>query len=427
LQDRITAAEHRARYPWKATSALAELGRLYHANGFFHEAEQVYSGLLSLDGSNPRWPHALATILASYGQMDDALPLLRRVVQLAPDNWPAHIRLADALAKANQWDEAARLYTTVLSHEPNNAYALLGHARHELNAGEWLAAKNRLGLITATQPGFTAAWTLLTTIDDHLGDHAAAETDRANERRSGRFREMADAWLDPLVDDNYDVYRLTVAADTARLAGDHDTALRLFNRAVELDPDNQSALRLLGNQLSKMGQLDEARTHLKRAVSLAPKEPDNWHYLILVLNKIGDRDAAQRALADGLAHCPLASSLHLLRGQWLASIGQLDEALAEFQETRRLRPEESNAYVEVAKVHFRRNRLEDGIAELREALKVDPEQPIALILLGRYAVSTNDEAGAKAWIRRARLQNKITADDLANLVGEYQQKFGRNP
>lgn len=427
LLERVAAAEQRAQNPWRAKAALVELSRLYHANGFYPEASQLYRGLIRLDQRSPRWPHFLASILAGFGQLDDALPHLRRVVEIAPDYIPAQLRLADALDKTNQWSEAAKIYATVLARNPGNAYALLGLARHNLNIGNWAAARVQLQQIAEDQPKFTAAWTLLTTIDEHLGNKAAAETDRLSERRSGRFREMPDPWLDELLNECYDSYRLDVAADAAGLSGDGATARRLFQRAVAVAPDNSTAQRLLGNHLLKADDLVSARVHLERAVALDPNEADNWSYLILLLNKVGDTEASGRALTDGLAHCPQGPALHLEKGQRLAAVGRLDEALAEFKETRRLRPEEANSYVEIARIHFRLNRLEEGVAELREALKVDPDQPIALILLARYAIATNDESAARAWIRRARAQSKILHEDLTNVTTEYQQKFGRYP
>ena len=103
---------------------------------------------------------------------------------------------------------------------------------------------------------------------------------------------MPDPWLDELLNYCFDSYRLETVADSAGLAGDKAGALRLFERAVTVSPDNSTAQRLLGNHLMKMGDLALARKHLERAVALNPKEADNWSYLILLLNKIGDTEAS---------------------------------------------------------------------------------------------------------------------------------------
>ena len=128
-------------------AALGELSRLYHANGFFAEACQCYQALLQADGADPLWPYRFATIVAGYGQLADALPLLRRAVSLAPDYIPARIRLGDTLLKMNQKAEAGAAYAAVLDREPNNPYALLGLARLDVDAGRWAEARERLEVV----------------------------------------------------------------------------------------------------------------------------------------------------------------------------------------------------------------------------------------------------------------------------------------
>jgi Flp pilus assembly protein TadD len=49
-------------------------------------------------------------------------------------------------------------------------------------------------------------------------------------------------------------------------------ALFRFQRAVEIDPDNPSALNNLGVALEQMGRFDEARESYERALELKPED-----------------------------------------------------------------------------------------------------------------------------------------------------------
>lgn len=427
LVERIDSAERRARESWRPVGALAELARLYHANGFLPEARTCVEGLVQVDDANPRWPYLLANILGGFGELEETLSLLRRSVSLEDDYVPARIKLGDALLKLNQPAEAARVYSEALTRDPTNAYALLGLARRELVAANWTAARERLRQIVAARPKFGAAWALLATVDDHLGDKAAAALDRAKESSSGGVDEMPDPWIDALLDDCYDPYRLRIAADVLASDEDPSKALVLLQRATAIAPQDAPAHRQLGQFLAKIKRVPEARAQLERATVLDPKDADNWNFLIKVLNESGDAEAASRALAQGLSHCPISPGLHLEKGRRLAAAGQFDLAAVEFEETRRLRPEESNASVELAMTYFRRGRLEEGMIEIRRALAVDPEQPIALVLLARYSINSGDESAAREWIRRSRLQSKVLPPDLTLVVDEYRRKFGREP
>lgn len=426
LIDEIDAAERQTR-GWAPVDGLARLARLYHANGFLVEARACEECLMRLDPSNPQWPYLLANILGGFGELDETLTLLRRTVALADDYVPARVKLGETLLKLNEPAEAAQAFNEALARDPAHPHARLGLARRDLAAGEWAAARERLQQIVAAAPKLAAAWALLATVDDHLGDKAAAAADRAKENLSGGVAEMPDPWINGLLDDCYDPYRLRIAADVWRNAEDSAKPLALLQRAVEIAPRDAQAHRQLGRFFVQLNRAAEARRHLERAAELEPGDADNWNYLVRLLNDMGDAQAASRALVAGLAHCPDSPGLHLEKGRRLAAAGEFEKAAVEFEIARRLRPEESNAYVELAQTYFRRGLLDEGMAEIRRALSVDPEQPIALVLLARYAVSTGDEAAARGWIQRLRAQPKVPARDLQLVLDEYGRAFGRVP
>jgi predicted Zn-dependent protease len=427
LRARLDDAEQRARGLWRPIEGLADLARLYHANEFADEADQCERGLMQLDPTNPLWPYLQAHTLGGYGYLDEALSLLQRTIELAPDYVPARVRLGDAFLKRNEIERAAAVYGDALARDPFNGYGSIGLARTELAAGRGAAARDRLLQLVAAQPTFVPGWGLLVNVDEQLGDAAAAETHRARARDAGRPREMPDPWIDELMSYCYDSYRLAVAASAADPANNQARARQLLERAVSIAPNDDLPHRLLGNLLSDLGELSGARIYLERATVIAPKEPDNWSYLVRVLKAMGDVGAASRAVDVGLEHCPQSAVLRLERGRRFAAAGQFDRALSEFEQSRRLRPEDSSAYIEIAQTHFSQNRLEAGIAELRRADGVEPNHPVVVVLLARYAISTGDQRAALEWIRRGRAQPKVLPQDLARVIAEYKAEFGQEP
>ena len=123
-----------------------------------------YEGLSDMDGDNPRWLHLQATIIASFGRMDDALPMRERVVELAPDYIPGRLRLGDVLLKTNRIGDAANAYAEVLARAPGDPYALLGLARCALATQDWNKAKGHLEQAIAQHPGFVGALSLMVTV-----------------------------------------------------------------------------------------------------------------------------------------------------------------------------------------------------------------------------------------------------------------------
>ena len=425
MAQRVEACERRVRTGPDRIAALDELSRLYHVNGFFPEASQCYQVLLRVDAANPRWPYRLATIVAGYGQLDEALPLWRRTVKLAPDYVPARLRLGDTLLKTNQNAEAAKVYAAVAAREPRNPYALLGLARIDVEAGRWEAARARLEVVVQ-QSNYGIGYDLLPTVYEHLGEAGRAEAIRAR-GTSGAFFDVPDPWMDELIYDCYDTYRISAAAGTADHAGDTRTAIRILDRALTLDPNRAVFQFQMGGFALKLRDYDKARRCFERCTVLAPDFADGWAQLVDLLMKLGDRAVAERILAAGLANCPKSPGLHLQHARQLSGADCFPEAIAEFQETIRLRPQEAEAYFALAMLYIQLDRTGEGIAELHKALKVEPEHPGALSTLAFNAISNGDEAGAREWLRHIKQQPRVAPDVRDVLAKAFAERFGRSP
>ena len=70
--------------------ALASLGELYMANGFYGEAQQCFSTLIILDPENPRWPYFLGFTTRDYRDKRIAIDAFERAIRL--DNEYLNIR-----------------------------------------------------------------------------------------------------------------------------------------------------------------------------------------------------------------------------------------------------------------------------------------------------------------------------------------------
>lgn len=426
LPARLTAAVKQARGFVQPAAGLAELSRLYQANGFFDEASHCYDVLQQIQPTDARWPHLQASILASNGRLEEALPLYRRATTLAPDYLPARLRLGDVLLKANQTAEAAKVYGSILESNATEPYARLGLARCAIAGGDWSKARDNLQRCIAANPDFVGALSLLATVEEHFGDVAAANAirERVNKRE---FVDLEDPWVDELMEDCYDPYRLSVAAAVEIFRGDTNRADRWLRRAILLSAQPAPYYRQLAKLQMGLKDYPAARRSFEQATALAPTDADAWALLVNLLLLMGDRSAAYRAVAAGLTHCPDSRALHYAHGRMLNEDGKYVQAIGELQEAKRLQPSEANAYVELAIIHFRLGEIEAGMAEMRDALVVQPDQPVALVVLGRDAIENGDLAAAREWIRRARLQSRVRPEDLQQLVGEFQKKFNQMP
>jgi tetratricopeptide (TPR) repeat protein len=424
LESEIASAEESAHGYLHPVDGLATLSRLYHANGFYDEAMRCYGALRQLQPREGRWPHLEASILAQFGRQDEALPREEKAVELAPDYLPARLRLGDEFLNGNQWPDAARTYSEVLARSPDDPYALLGLAKCEVAAGDWGKARQNLEQSIKNHPDFIGGLSLLVTVDDHQGDHSSAD---ALKNFIGRreFADLSDPWLDGLMDDCYDPYRISVASAVADAAGRSSAAKELLERAIALSPNTSAFHRQLALLYSRQGDMASARQHLERAVAVSPTDNDSWLVLSQVLGQMGDHEASERALEAGLANCPDSYGLHLEHGNQLNAAGRREAAIAEFREAHRLNPAETGPLVQLASALFADNQEDEALACLREALEKQPENPPALATLTFYFINRGNETAALEWWAHVRRQTRTPPQTVEALKQAFQQKFGR--
>jgi tetratricopeptide (TPR) repeat protein len=237
---------------------------------------------------------------------------------------------------------------------------------------------------------------------------------------------MADPWLDELLNDCYDVYRLRVAGGAAVTSGDARGGLPWLERAVQLAPDNAAVHRQLGDAYAVLRDFPRAREQFDRAATLAPGDDTIYQHMIDACNAAGDSEGAARALAAGLTHCPQSAPLQFAHGKQRMSSGHLDEALQAFEAARNAQPEAAEAYLQIATIHFRGGRDAAGVAVLEDALAHVPDHGPTLLALAQHAIESNDAEAAAHWLTRARTRasNEV---GLEILVGDFQRRFGRIP
>lgn len=424
LRDAIARAEARARGRLAATAGLVELSRLYHANGYFGEALACYAGLEKLEPREPRWLHLHASILAGYGELEPAIKLWQRVTQLDPAYLPARLRLADALLKSNQQAAAAAEYNAVLKAKPDEPYALLGLARIDLEAQRWDEARARLENVVR-QTHFNLGYDLIVTLYERLGLRDEAASIRGAAKASGAYRDFPDPWLNNLMEDCYDPYRLGMTAGIAAQGGDTAGAKRLLQRAIELAPDDVSSHFQLGGLAVATKDPKLAREQFELCTRLNPTFSDGWAQLSALQANEGDKAAAAQTLADGLARCPDSPGLHLMRARNLRDAGQPGEAIEEFKASIRLRPNEPDAYVELGSLYINLGQEEVAVSLMRLALDADPGDPTALGAMAFSSISAGNEAEARRWLTRVANQPRVPRQQAAVLFQAYQQAFGR--
>ena len=170
-----------------------------------------------------------------------------------------------------------------------------------------------------------------------------------------------------------------------------DEAIAHLHEAMRLDPHSMQQRFVLADSLIEWGAGDRAVVEFAEAVRRSPGPMAVPHELIAKLERSGHTAAMTRELRSAVGRAPNNAVAHFALGRAMESQGRLDEAIAEYRESMRLRPEAYVSYM-LGMALDRNSAFEEAVAAEREAVRLDGDRlgdaifVLATMLrrLGRY-------------------------------------------
>jgi tetratricopeptide (TPR) repeat protein len=175
-------------------------------------------------------------------------------------------------------------------------------------------------------------------------------------------------------------------AARAQLPYWHDS-VSLFQRAVDVVPDNALAHNNLGMALVEQDRMAEALGHFQKAVEIAPWDTGARSNLGNALRALKRPSEAVAAYNVALEQSPNDASIHYNLATALVDVARLDEAVAHLDDAVRLDPAYAKARFLLGTLLYRQGRADDALAQFRELTRQDP-----------------GNQGAGAWARRIEIE-----------------------
>ncbi len=231
---------------WRLAGIEADAGRLSEAA----EALQALAGT----HPTPDVLERLGLVLNRLGRHREALPVLRRVLDLQPERATAWNSAGEALGNLGRIRDAADAFARAVRWRPDFA-----HAHYNLGLALRAAGKNK-GALGAL----------------------------------GKAAELSPNAAEPLQSLGHLLHSL----------GRYEQAVRCFRRLVELRPDDAVAHTSLGAALHMLGDLEAAREAYQRALSLRPDYATAHSNLGHVYQSLRDSDRAEAGFRRALDLAP---------------------------------------------------------------------------------------------------------------------------
>ena len=160
-----------------------------------------------------------------------------------------------------------------------------------------------------------------------------------------------------------------------------DEAIALYREALRMHPKFEEAHVNLGAVLSQAGHPNEAKEEFKQAIRLKPNDANAYNDLGAILGS-GHIDESMALFEKAVELNPGYVDARKNLGQALDAEGRIAEAVAQYQEAVRLRPDPDAHYLlglDLEKL----GRDQEAIIQLTEALKGQPDNPPAQRALER--------------------------------------------
>ena len=193
-----------------------------------------------------------------------------------------------------------------------------------------------------------------------------------------------------------------------------DEARFHFRVASRMDQRSSHAEHGLGQIAIRLGDFESARVHLTEAVRRNPYHAEAHHALAQTYMALGDQAMAEHhaertrelpkrtSKPDALAVptvAPAGSVAHVLAGNESLAAGRLQRAASHFSEAIRVNPEFQPAYTGLGNALVRAGRFEEARGVLGEALRLKNSDVETLWYLERAMKGLGDEQAAKDYRR----------------------------
>lgn len=174
-----------------------------------------------------------------------------------------------------------------------------------------------------------------------------------------------------------------VAGNCFSALKEHDTAIKFFNRAIQMDPDFPYSYTLLGHELVVTEELEKALGCYRKAILKDPRHYNAWFGIGTIYSK-------QERFQLAEVHYRHALKINRKNSVILVHIGVMqfylhkpEQAIQTLTEAIKLEPKNPLCKFHRASMNFSIGKLQEALAELEELKQIVPKESVVYYLIGK--------------------------------------------
>ena len=210
-------------------SSLSQDAIVFYNSGNFRQAELTYRKILKSDPNHAEANNMLGVIAQSSGNLEAAVILFRKAIVNSPNNIGYYTNIGNVLTQTGKFDDALKAYHYALRLNPACAEVYY--------------------------------------------NMACSMECQGDKEKAIRYYKKAARIKDDYVDANFNMGELQ------RKQENYSEAVEYFNKTIAIDCDNPITLKNVGVRMKYMGEMDDANKLYQRALQLKPDDGEIYREL----------------------------------------------------------------------------------------------------------------------------------------------------
>jgi tetratricopeptide (TPR) repeat protein len=280
----------------------------------------------------PYYPSNAGELYTAIAQVSQGSNLKAGIARLTaalekarPARAEYYLQLGDALRMDAKPADAVRAYQEAVRWEPGSAAALERLALALSDSKQFAQAEAVLKQAMVRSPNDAALWARLGGV--YVSQGRVPESIVVFEKATRLDPDMAEAYN-----------------SLGAVLPDAGRAEAAFRTAIRLRPNYAEAHQNLANRLASAGRFEEARPQFEAAIHINPAARYDY---ALALSKLRRFDEAQAQLESILRADGTDFDARALLGNVFGAKGQLEQAIGQFREAVRIRPDSARANLDL--------------------------------------------------------------------------------
>ncbi|XP_028393354.1 cell division cycle protein 27 homolog [Dendronephthya gigantea] len=275
--------------------------------------------------------------------------------------------------------ESLALFEAVQPHHYNTCWVLSQVARNHFELAQYHLAEKVFLQVRHLDPYCLKGMELYSTTLWHLQKEVALSALAQDLVETERV--CAEAWA--------------ATGNCYSLQKEHDTAIKFFQRAVQVDPSFTYAYTLLGHEYVLTEELDRAMSCFRSAIRTDPRHYNAWYGVGMIyykqekynLAEVHFRKAVEINHSSSVLICHIGVVQHALKRS-LTALSTLEKAM-------QMDPKNPLCKFHRATILFSLERYKETLSELEELRRIVPKEALVYFLMGKAYKKLGDNHQAQ--------------------------------